>query len=431
MLIFVTTFRNYIQTMEKIHIKHVGPLSDTGEIELNRVMLLIGPQGAGKSTFMKILCFCRWVEKRIMRDDNELKQYANYKRFIKVLKKFYHLSDDFFSSKSEITYTGECVSITWGGGLSKNAKIAKLPEFKTKRYNSKLSFIPAERNLASAIRNIDRAYRGNPGEDLLFNYLLELEEASTDYSDKSKLTLSIGGGYSYYRDNSGQHMIEQHSINKSFHSYYASSGLQSAFPIDVIVSHVVRKLGTMPTFNIDDVFRIMGVSVHNDAVIKYEDFIETTKKREDEFLYNSVHLFVEEPEQNLYPESQKELLLNLFGIITKAKDKEKYPSSLVMTTHSPYLLSVMNVQMAKAWAEEEKKRNAEGETEAPSYNLRSWEFSAYYISKEGTLKNLIARGNDEDGNPIEFPMVDGTLLDSVSDDVNDELNDIYTSYYHG
>lgn len=417
--------------MEKIHIKHVGPLSDTGEIELNRVMLLIGPQGAGKSTFMKILCFCRWVEKRIMQDDNELKQYANYKRFIKVLKKFYHLSDDFFSSKSEIIYQGECIAITWVGGLSKNAKITKLPEFKTKRYNSKLSFIPAERNLVSAVENIDKAYRGKPGEDLLFNFLLELDDASKSYKYPNKLQLSIGQDYSYYRGEFGQHFIEQHSIKKSFLSYYAASGLQSVFPIDVLSSQASDSLGKTPSISIGEAaILVEWEKVHKNIRASDVDVVSLLNKRFEELRYKSIHLFIEEPELNLYPESQKELLLNLLGIITKAKDKEEYPSSLVMTTHSPYLLSVMNVQIAKAWAEEEKKRNAEGETEAPSYNLRSWEFSAYYISKEGTLKDLIARDNDEGGKPIEFPMVDGTLLDSVSDDVNDELNDIYTSHYY-
>ena len=29
-------------------------------------MLLIGEQSTGKSTFMKILCFCCWLEKQVM-----------------------------------------------------------------------------------------------------------------------------------------------------------------------------------------------------------------------------------------------------------------------------------------------------------------------------------------------------------------------------
>lgn len=417
--------------MEKIHIKHVGPLSDTGEIELNRVMLLIGPQGAGKSTFMKILCFCRWVEKRIMRNNEELDYYAKGNNFIDLLKLFFHLSNDFFRADSLIVYRGLYVTIAWGEQEGQSIHITLNPESERHLHNSKLSFIPAERNLASAVENIHQAYHGRPGEDMLFNHLFELREASRSYTSENKLKLSVGEDFSYYSGEFGQHFIEQHSTQKSYLSYYTASGLQSVFPIDVICSHLINQLGALPSFGFDDVARIIKANGYSDTDVNVRTFARIIEDKKDLFKYSSIHLFIEEPELSLYPESQKELLLNLLGIITKAKDKEKYPSSLVMTTHSPYLLSVMNVQIAKAWAEEEKKRNAEGEAEAPSYNLRSWEFSAYYISKEGTLKDLIARGNDEGGKPIEFPMVDGTLLDSVSDDVNDELNDIYTSYYHG
>ena len=56
--------------MATIHIKNVGPLKDTGEIALNRLLLIIGKQSSGKSTFMKVLCHCRWVEKTLMVDDD-------------------------------------------------------------------------------------------------------------------------------------------------------------------------------------------------------------------------------------------------------------------------------------------------------------------------------------------------------------------------
>ena len=56
--------------MATIHIKNVGPLKDTGKIALNSLMLVIGKQSYGKSTFMKVLCHCRWVEKTLMVDDD-------------------------------------------------------------------------------------------------------------------------------------------------------------------------------------------------------------------------------------------------------------------------------------------------------------------------------------------------------------------------
>ena len=52
--------------MATIQIKNIGPITDTGIIPLTSVMLVIGKQSSGKSTFLKILCFCRWMEKLIM-----------------------------------------------------------------------------------------------------------------------------------------------------------------------------------------------------------------------------------------------------------------------------------------------------------------------------------------------------------------------------
>ena len=51
--------------LRKIQIKNIGPLEDTGVIYIKPMMLIIGKQSMGKSTFMKVLCFCEWLEKKI------------------------------------------------------------------------------------------------------------------------------------------------------------------------------------------------------------------------------------------------------------------------------------------------------------------------------------------------------------------------------
>lgn len=51
--------------MQAIEIKNIGPLVDTGRVPITQVMLLVGEQSTGKSTFMKILCFCSWIESRL------------------------------------------------------------------------------------------------------------------------------------------------------------------------------------------------------------------------------------------------------------------------------------------------------------------------------------------------------------------------------
>ena len=50
----------------------IGPLKDTGVIPISYIMLIIDEQSTGKSTFMKILSFCRWIEKA-MGESIELK----------------------------------------------------------------------------------------------------------------------------------------------------------------------------------------------------------------------------------------------------------------------------------------------------------------------------------------------------------------------
>ena len=64
--------------MASLHIKHFGPIEDSTRIEFTPLMVLIGRQSSGKSTFMKVLCFCRWIEKRIMvSTDDIINQYTH------------------------------------------------------------------------------------------------------------------------------------------------------------------------------------------------------------------------------------------------------------------------------------------------------------------------------------------------------------------
>ena len=98
--------------MATIHIKNVGPLKDTGEIALNRLMLVIGKQSSGKSTFMKVLCHCRWVEKTLMVDDDSTAtDYGKDKKFLESLMTFHRFNSDFFSSDSYIRYDGDYITI--------------------------------------------------------------------------------------------------------------------------------------------------------------------------------------------------------------------------------------------------------------------------------------------------------------------------------
>lgn len=98
-------------------------------------MLVIGKQSSGKSTFLKILCFCRWMEKLIMWSDEEaISQYTHNLKFLKSMKQFHRFNDSYFSSASSIRYEGDTITITMENILS-DVKILRKPEFETVRYN--------------------------------------------------------------------------------------------------------------------------------------------------------------------------------------------------------------------------------------------------------------------------------------------------------
>ena len=100
--------------MTHLRIRNIGPLKDTGYIPITNIMLIIGEQSVGKSTFMKVLSFCRWIEKKVMLqkfDDIIVKG-----GFIKQLKEFHKLSDEYFKNgEPYVEYTSDVVSIIHKG----------------------------------------------------------------------------------------------------------------------------------------------------------------------------------------------------------------------------------------------------------------------------------------------------------------------------
>ena len=120
--------------MASLLIKSFGPIVDSTKIEMTPLMVLVGRQSAGKSTFMKVLCFCRWIEKKIMvSTDDMVNQYTHNNRFVKELKLFYRLNDEYFTRDTEIMYDGDNLKIAYKGA-NENAKIVRKKSFAENRF---------------------------------------------------------------------------------------------------------------------------------------------------------------------------------------------------------------------------------------------------------------------------------------------------------
>ena len=379
--------------MASLHIKNFGPILDSTKIELTPLMVLIGRQSSGKSTFMKVLCFCRWVEKKIMvSTDDIVSQYTHYNRFIKDLKSFHRLNDEYFRADTELKYDGDVISIEYTG-INGNAKIVRKKSFAEKRYNSKLCYIPAERNLVSAIQNVDKTYKAT-GRDVLFNFIYEWDEAKEPYTNEHPFKLAATGGFSYVNKFGADMLVREDGSETP--AFYASSGMQSVMPMDVMANYITDCVG-----------KNASLSMRERNEISETDNDDYADRR---LFYQSAQLFIEEPEQNLYPESQKLVVMSIVRSLKKALENGSEQSLALVTTHSPYIMSVVNVLLLAAIVTEKglKQEVIDGDSVLPSSSI-----SGYFIDEKGIFQDIL---------DAEVPMLSGNDLDGVSDWVDDSIS---------
>lgn len=398
--------------MAKIQIRNIGPVHDTGLVELTSVMLLIGPQSSGKSTFMKILCFCRWLEKMIMLNDEVIAKYTHNLSFLKLLCQFHRIDETSFGPSSYLRYEGDAVIITMEDG-SKNVKIRRIAKKNARKYNTKIAFIPSERNLISAVKKIDQAYK-SAESDALFNFIFEWSEAKDEYSWEHKKQLSFAPTMEYVNDD-GKDMIVMKEGNRKLPTFYASSGVQSAMPIDVMTEYLTNQVGKAASVSKHDIANTVMRLFSKEESFTPEMLNDLRKKTN----YQSVQLFVEEPEQNLHPSSQRDLLMYMVSSLIKAQKNGNEQSLLIMTTHSPYILSTLNVLMRQADALERQPDSETLKALTPQQiDLPKTAYSAFYINAQGEFIDLVDK---------DISMISGNELDGVSDWVDEcisQINDV-------
>ena len=354
--------------------------------------------------------------------DNTIHAYTHNKRFTRDLKQFHRIDEMYFKEDTEIIYDGDVVTISLTG-VDQNAKINRKSEAWEDRYNSKLSYIPAERNLVSAVQNINDTYKAKE-RDSIFNFIQEWYEAKDTYGSDNKLTLSLTDDFKYYSDNGLDYVVLPNG--KPITSFYASSGVQSIMPIDVMTDYVMGVVGKVVKFSMSDLMNrlmesldtnVRNENVHGAHEVTEEELAPIREKMK----YQSAQLFIEEPEQNLYPDAQRKLVQNLIRHLKAVKSIGKHRSMVVLTTHSPYVLSILNVLIADAAAVEKKPGDERLKDVVDESTLLPTDaFSAYFINKDGVF---------EDIKDMEIPMLSGINLDSVSDWVDEHVGRINEILY--
>lgn len=119
-------------------------------------------------------------------------------------------------------------------------------------------------------------------------------------------------------------------------------------------------------------------------------------------------VYIEEPEAHLFPSAQGLLMEFLIGSVASERSHRK----LVLTTHSPYIMSKLNVFL-KAGQIAKRRRLADEVAEiVPKECWLSPTQVAAYSIENGVLTNLI----DDDG------LIDASYLDGVSEVIGSEFD---------
>lgn len=397
--------------MRKIQIKYIGPLEDSGVIYIKPMMLVIGKQSMGKSTFMKVLCFCEWLEKTIMTGDQEVvNKYTHNGMFVKNLSKFFRMGDSFFSEKSEIHYKGDCISIDLDKKAS-NVKITKASDFDKNRFNEKLCFLPAERNLVFASKNIRKDFSSDK-YDMLFNYIFEYgDEENVHYFTKDNpLIMPFDKETRYYYDDAKRmSVVEVGHKAVPIQPMYTSSGIQSSLPMLLMILGTLRKAGTKKSVSPEEITNtiariVLDASSGYTSEIHVKD--EALQLATNFITYRRSRVFIEEPEENLFPESQYELILAIIKALKETNERTGEDSYVMITTHSPYILSTVNLMLKSVVAQNVQvgKEGMLGE----DYLLPVNKFGAY-CADCGKMIDILDK---------ESGFIDGDFLESISQEIN-------------
>ena len=136
----------------KLSVKNFGSIK-VANLELTRINVLVGPQSSGKSTILKIACFCNWLEKQIQLSQEPLDWATS--QIVKDNLLTFHRLEGFADIGSEILFKSETMIITIR--FKEKSQIdVDFDWSKSKHWNytrTKNTYIPAERNIVAAIPN--------------------------------------------------------------------------------------------------------------------------------------------------------------------------------------------------------------------------------------------------------------------------------------
>ena len=263
----------------------------------------------------------------------------------------YGLSD-YFEAESYFSYTIGGYMVTYENGEF------SFPQDELQGAKQIL-YVSAERNLVGSMSEAVASMWSAkiPISSLLLNCMSQFERAAKLFPQYAIPFF----GVDYVRQDH-RNMIELKGKNKYLPLSVSSSGLQSAIPMLMIVDYALK-------------------SGDRDAIV------------------------IEEPEQNLFPENQREVLKFVASRLSEGENRQ-----FVLTTHSPYMLSCLNVLMLAHKLYKNDSAKDEVEKIVPAWNMVNPDAVAVYSLEPDSEDGIYCKSLTDDTTGL----VSVNELDSVS-----------------
>ncbi len=354
--------------MERLEINNLGPIKQVRLENIQYLLVLVGKSGSGKSTVLKVLSMCRWIFKQ-----QNIRSYlhtAGISRspFSHNINNYLNNSGllDFVDKSTLIIFERSGVVLTIRGKGHSSATMEVTEPSIEQLCLEKVCFITEKRNTLPdllATRTTEK-FAGYYTRQLFENfkiaqkYIQELNLSAVDV----RLKLEKKNGNEMW-------MIENNRAAQSSFSIHledASSGIQSAVPLELLLTYFTEH------YDLN--------SAMNNAVVRYLANADALKDFRPslnigEIRTKCVDMLIEEPEMCLFPDNQFQLLNRLVSAINRSA--LPYQLRLAITTHSPYLLNDLNLLFLAY----DRHITIEGA------NL-DYEKTDVYAIEEGKLRNL-------------------------------------------
>lgn len=339
--------------MSRIRIRNFGPIKDgcmtnNGWVDIQKVTVFIGNQGSGKSTVAKLISTFTWIEKALVRGDYN-KKWFERKNKLKNQYLNYHRLENYFNGADNtlIEYEGDAYSIVYENGS------LIINEMHNKEYPlPQIMYVPAERNFITYVKTPKELKLSS---ESLKEFLTEFDNAKNEMKGLENLPINnIGIEYDKLND----------TLNLRGKGYKvkltdASSGFQSLVPLYLVSGYLANSVKRQSETNHETMsseemqrFRKGVEEIWNNNELTDEQKRVALSVLSSKFNKTVFVNIVEEPEQNLFPTSQWEMLKSLLKYNSMNKGNK-----LIMTTHSPYIVNYLSIAIQGEYLEQKIKKS--------------------------------------------------------------------------